>query len=249
MGEVNIELYNERPAVTSREVAEKFDKRHDHVMRDIRNIIKELGSPQNWGHLFVDSTYENKQNKQVYSQYLITRDGFTLLTMGFTGAKALEWKLKYIEAFNKMEAELKKQSEQSLPGTYKEALIQLLEQVERNEQLVEERVVLLPKADYHDDVLNKDGLITTTTIAKDLGLKSAAKLNQVLYLNRIIYKNGDGWCPYADYEWLVTDGYCDYQSYKDPNAKPYLKWTEKGRKWILENYATWKDKVELEMVG
>lgn len=247
MGEVNIELYDGSLVVGSREVAEKFGKRHADIIRTVHNLI-ENDSTQKCVQLFHEAAYQDNSGKS-NKAYLMNRDGFSLLAMGFTGAKALGWKLKYIEAFNKMEAELKKQSEQILPGTYKEALIQLLEQVERNEQLEEERIVLLPKADYHDDVLNKDGLITTTTIAKDLGLKSATKLNQVLYLNRIIYKNGDGWCPYADYEWLVTDGYCDYQSYKDPNAKPYLKWTEKGRKWILENYESWREKVEFDMVG
>lgn len=70
--------------------------------------------------------------------------------MGFTGQKADVWKLKYIDAFNKMEEQLKSQNNMALPTTYKEALIQLLEQVEKNEQLEEERKILLPKADYHD---------------------------------------------------------------------------------------------------
>lgn len=52
-------------------------------------------------------SYENEQNKQKYIQYLVTQRGFSLLVMGFTGAKALEWKLKYIEAFNKMEQAIK----------------------------------------------------------------------------------------------------------------------------------------------
>ncbi len=92
--------------VSSREVAENFEKRHDHIMRDIGNLINDMGSPQNWGSLFIPSTYIHEQNKQEYQEYLLTRDGFTLLAMGFTGKKALDWKLKYIEAFNKMEQTL-----------------------------------------------------------------------------------------------------------------------------------------------
>ena len=104
--------------------------------------------------------------------------------------------------------------------------------------------MLLPKADYHDEVLNKEGLITTTVVAKDLGFKSAAKLNQIMFLNNIIFKNKSGtWCPYADYEWLITDGYADYQSYENEHSKPCLKWTEKGRKWIVENYNNWVEKL------
>ena len=101
-----------------------------------------------------------------------------------------------------------------------------------------------PKVEYHDTVLNKDGLITTTVIAKDLGFKSAAKLNQIMNLNGIIFKNKSGtWCPYAEYEWLITNGYADYKSYEAEKAKPCLKWTEKGRKWIVNNYNGWVMKL------
>ncbi len=72
------------------------------------------------------------------------------------------------------------------------------------------------------------------------GFKSATKLNQVMNLNHIIFKNQSGtWCPYAEYEWLITENYADYQSYGAEKAKPCLKWTERGRKWITENYNKW----------
>ena len=106
--------------------------------------------------------------------------------------------------------------------------------------LIAENTVMKPKADYHDEVLNKDDLINTTVIAKDLGLRSAAKLNNIMHSNNIIYKNSSGtWCPYADYEWLITKNYADYKSYNVENSNPCLKWTEKGRKWIIENYGKW----------
>ena len=106
--------------------------------------------------------------------------------------------------------------------------------------LIAENEEMKPKAEYHDTVLKKDGLITTTIVAKDLGFSSAVKLNQVMYANHIIFKNKSGtWCPYAEYEWLISEDYADYQSYTDTKAKPCLKWTEKGRKWIIENYNNW----------
>lgn len=104
---INVENHEGEMVVTSREVAENFEKRHDHVIRDIEIIISNIGSPQNWGHLFIQAEYQHEQNKQTYKEYLLTRDGFTLLAMGFTGSKAIEWKLKYIDAFNKMEQALK----------------------------------------------------------------------------------------------------------------------------------------------
>lgn len=93
--------------VSSREVALNFEKEHKNILRDIENIKSE-GVAQNWADLFIPSVYTHEQNKQEYKEYLLTRDGLTLLAMGFTGKKALDWKLKYIEAFNKMEAVIKK---------------------------------------------------------------------------------------------------------------------------------------------
>src|SRR5699024_6339398 len=85
--------------VSSREVALNFEKEHKNILRDIENIKSE-GVAQNWADLFIPSVYTHEQNKQEYKEYLLTRDGLTLLAMGFTGKKALDWKLKYIEAFN-----------------------------------------------------------------------------------------------------------------------------------------------------
>lgn len=111
--------------------------------------------------------------------------------------------------------------------------------------LILENKKLKPKAEYHDNVLNKEGLITATVIAKDLGLKSAVELHNILHKNKIIFKNQSGtWCPYADHEWLIKENYCDYKSSEDKKTKPYLKWTEKGRKWIVENFEKWKKKLE-----
>ncbi|MEG2354250.1 MAG: Rha family transcriptional regulator [Clostridium sp.] len=94
--------------VSSRDVAEDFDKRHDHLVRDIEKLIGGIPKIEDTHNYFIETQYENEQNKQLYKEYLLTRDGFSLLIMGFTGSKALEWKLKYIRAFNEMEKELKR---------------------------------------------------------------------------------------------------------------------------------------------
>ena len=115
-----------------------------------------------------------------------------------------------------------------------------IEVKEATAPLIAENNVMKPKAEYHDEVLKKDGLITTTVVAKDLGFSSANKLNKVMNANHIIFKNQSGtWCPYAEYEWLIEDNYADYESYTNEHSKPCLKWTEKGRKWIVENYNQW----------
>lgn len=114
MNEIIITNTNGKLTVSSLQVAKDFRKRHDHIIRDIENLITETSTenmdnftPQNWGDLlFIKTSYQHPQNHQWYKYYELTRDGFCLLVMGFTGKKALEWKLKYIEAFNLMEQQL-----------------------------------------------------------------------------------------------------------------------------------------------
>lgn len=100
-------LKNDNAVCDSLQVAEKFNKRHDKLVSEIERMYGELVGErcaQNGGHpLFYKTSYKHEQNGQIYKKYLMTRDGFSLLVMGFTGKKALEWKLKYIQAFNQME--------------------------------------------------------------------------------------------------------------------------------------------------
>lgn len=93
--------------VTSRQVAEDFEKEHKNVLQTINNLVAENSAVKN---MIIESTYENRG--KYYPEYLLTRDGFSLLVMGFTGSRALQWKLKYIEAFNKMEESIKGQVKQ-----------------------------------------------------------------------------------------------------------------------------------------
>lgn len=93
------------PVTTSRKVAEFFEKEHKHVIRDIENLIEKDGLNFELNSMFILSTYKDTY-KRDKKQYLLTQDGFTLLAMGFTGPKALEFKLAYIKAFNEMKKEL-----------------------------------------------------------------------------------------------------------------------------------------------
>lgn len=81
----------------SRDVAEFFDKRHDNVLRDIAALMS--GGVLN----FEETLHTHPQNGRTYRSYDMTKDGFTLLAMGFTGPKALQFKLAYIAAFNELE--------------------------------------------------------------------------------------------------------------------------------------------------
>ncbi|MDT2531879.1 Rha family transcriptional regulator [Enterococcus raffinosus] len=104
-------IMKDRQAVTSSlQVAENFEKNHQHVLRDIDGLKEGV---QNWTDLFYEDTYIHPQNKQEYRVIYMNRDGFTILAMGFTGKKALQFKLKYIDAFNQMEEHIKQQLDTS----------------------------------------------------------------------------------------------------------------------------------------
>lgn len=89
---------------TSLDVAAHFGKQHKNVLRDIDRLLEDLG--HEFGRLnFEPSSYANEQGKSQRC-FNLSRDGFTLLAMGFTGASAIAWKVKYLDAFNAMEREL-----------------------------------------------------------------------------------------------------------------------------------------------
>ena len=96
-------LRRKEAVTTSLMVAELFRKEHSKVIRSIENTLEGLPKNGDTPHMFYRATYIEEQNGQEYPMYYMNRDGFTLLAMGFTGKKALEFKLAYISAFNKME--------------------------------------------------------------------------------------------------------------------------------------------------
>ncbi len=90
--------------VTSRQIAEDFGKSHKHVIQDIETaqVPENFRKPN-----FRLSEYTVEGQARKYKQYVLTRDAFTLIAMGYTGKKAMQFKLAYIEAFNLMEDELR----------------------------------------------------------------------------------------------------------------------------------------------
>lgn len=121
---INIQNKDGQLTVSSREVASNFEKQNKHVMEAIRELET---SVEKSTHLFIPSTYKDSYGRD-QNEYQLTRDGFSLLVMGFTGTKALEWKLKYIEAFNKMENEIRTSFSELSPQ------LQLLIGIERKQR-------------------------------------------------------------------------------------------------------------------
>jgi len=208
-------IMKDQQAVTSSlQVAETFNKSHKHVLEAIDNLKE--GVVENWADLFYEDTYIHPQNRQPYRMVYMNRDGFTLLAMGFTGKKALKFKLKYIEAFNQMENEVKNGGFK-VPSTMAEALRLAADQQEQIE-------AMKPKVNYFDQIMASKSLMITTTIAKDYGM-SAKAFNDLLKKLKIQYKLGGIWYLYSEYQ---DNGWVSSSTRMiDGKPRTLTKWTQK----------------------
>lgn len=156
----------EMTVVTSLDVAETFGKEHYHVMEDIRRIMFDLSTPEIAG-LFNESFYTASNGKK-NPMFYMTRDGFTLLVMGYTGEKAMRFKLAYIKQFNAMEkALIGKIKEREKGIAVRQALTNALQKSQVNERM-------------HGHAYST----YTNAIYKALFGKSASQLREAYQINR-----------------------------------------------------------------
>lgn len=99
-----VQIQNNRVVVSSKQVAKRFNKEHKNVLATIKDILVAGKSATNF---YEETSFDYRGRK--FPMYLMDKDGFSLLVMGFTGKEALEWKIKYIKAFNEMEQQLTNQ--------------------------------------------------------------------------------------------------------------------------------------------
>ena len=122
-------LKNDQIVTSSVNVANTFEKRHDNILRDIEKLKKDV---LNFEEMFF-LAHEPDSYGRSRKIYLMNRDGFTLLAMGFTGKRALEFKLEYINKFNEMEREL---AQQKKPKTQLEILQESINQLVEQERRI-----------------------------------------------------------------------------------------------------------------
>lgn len=245
-----------QPLTNSLLVAETFGKEHRNVLRDIKNLIEGGVLKNEQTPMFEETTYMSEQNKQSYPLYVMNQDGFTLLAMGFNGKKAMEFKLKYIEAFNAMKKQIE-QSKPSVPQNYIEALKSLVKAEEEKQQLAlenkqkDETIItiskanvelgnkiteMLPKVSYYDRILQSNATMTITQIAQDYGM-SAIAMNKELESMRIQHKERGQWILYAQF---LKGGYVHSRAVdiirRDGrhDVKYNTEWTTKGRLFLYE---------------
>lgn len=249
--EIQVINNNGELVVSSRQIAENFGKRHDNILVTINELLKTENSVFRFFH---ESTYKVQGNNKSYPEYLMNRDGFCLLVMGFTGKEALAWKLKYIEAFNAMEKKLKELSaplsiddtlnadvlyliaskwkadsdkRKELEVRVAELEVQIKTQVKEQPVISEATKVAIKEAE-----VESQRLYTVGEIAKEYGLPDAKTLNLILRDLGIQQRVGSYWKLTPKY---ARCGYAvNVSSYAN---SPFYKWTLKGKKFIGEELA------------
>jgi Rha family phage regulatory protein len=232
------ELMSIKETMSSLQIAEITEKRHDAVLRDIRNLLDQgVGA-----HNFVESSYNNSQNKELPC-FILTKKGCLILASGYNALL----REKIINRWEELELQHRNGGFQ-IPQTLSEALMlaaeqtKQLEQAKAEKQLLEakaheqERVIQeqAPKVEYYDDVLNSTSTYTATQIAKEFGW-GAETLNRKLKEKGVQYKQSGQWLLYAKYQ---DKGYTRTvtRSYTGTSGKIHTSqqtvWTEPGRQFI-----------------
>lgn len=199
MTDIILSTQNGEPVASSRQIAENFGKEHKDVLRAIENI-----KAQNCAltSMFFEATYTAGTGK-AYPMYLMNRDGFSLLVMGFTGKAALEWKLKYISAFNAMEKQLAQRPQLSRAELMAQALIAAHDELEHKDRQIAE---LTPKGIFADAVNASKKSILVGELAKLL-CQNSVQIGQ----NRL-------------FVWMREHGYL----IKDPKRSDYNMPTQRA---------------------
>lgn len=248
MSEIILKNENGQVLASSREVAEKFGKNHNHVLRDIDKLISDC--PKLDSEMFIESTYKNSRGK-VYRCFNMNRDGFSLLSMGFTGKEALEWKLKYINAFNQMEEKLKSGTQLTEEEKYKLMLFSkdASEVAYAHNKLVEIATAPLvaeieeqkPKVEFHDSVAISENCVSFGKFAG-----SFQNTHKSFGRNKIM-----DWCRNEGYlcssyglknkpsQQMLESGYMQYkENTNECNGKIHITYTPlltgKGQIWLTK---------------
>lgn len=156
-------MKDQQAVTTSLKVAETFELEHRNVMQAIDNLTAENSAVKK---MFAEGTYTNSRGRDYRMMYM-NRDGFTMLAMGFTGKKALGFKLDYINAFNTLEAQAKQLTQDSyMIQDPVERANKWIEEEKERQALATENKALKPMAEIGTKLLQSDDLISVNSLAK-----------------------------------------------------------------------------------
>ncbi len=247
MNDIVFQSSEGQPLTNSVLVAEKFEKRHCDLIKAIKNMTTQNCVVQN---MFVESTYFNSQSKE-QPMYIMNRDGFTLLAMGFTGKKALQFKLDYIEAFNKMEKAIKEAP--TLPSPIDVTILK---------QLVEVTQVMAAQINQMQSEMNRQRELQLLPVSQNPLLSASeqrisprqCKYYTVKQMAKALNSDARQLNAFLEYKrvqeydnikqrWVLDSSlvgreltYTVVYEPVDPDEEPreYMVWTPKGRDYIWE---------------
>lgn len=241
-------LKQHKNTITTLEIAEMMNMRHQKIIEKLdgskdgktKGIIPILTEHDFvLSDYFIKSTYRDASGKE-NKCYLVTKLGCDFLANKFTGEKGILFTAKYVKRFDEMEQAIK--NPYNLPTTYKEALIQLLEQVEKNEQLMIENEEMRPKAEYHDAVETASNCVNFGKFSANLQNNKDIKLGRNTIMD---------WCRDKGYlcssialknkpsQQMLSSEYMQYkQNTTERNGKTYINYTPlltgRGEIWLTK---------------
>ena len=245
------EMNNLVASISSREVAEMMETRHDNLMNKIEKhtaILEKVTDLKiKVSDLWQLSSYKDNTGRTL-KEYQVTKKGCEFLAHKTTGEKGDLFTIRYMNKFEEMEQYIK---EQQVPQLTEKQMSQLqilngdemerigalkqyegvitkplIDTIEKQSDAINE---LKPHAEYAERVLeDKKTLLTPTQIAKDFGMAGKA-LNALLHDLGVQYKQNGQWLLYAKYQ---GKGYTGPYQPDIPNAKPQTRWTQAGKKFI-----------------
>ena len=236
---INIQIVGDKVFTTSLNVAEVFEKQHKDVLKAISNLeCSEEFSQRNFAH----TPYVHSQNGQTYPAYQLTRDGFTMLAMSFTGKKAMQFKEAYIEAFNQMEAKLKEKAQQEVLPDFNnpEAMAIAWAEQHRRARVAEDKLALTtPKAETYERVV-APSRISLNSFCRRLAGVNLIAVKASLCKEGVLYRTGNG--NYRLRE-AYRDGYFE-EKYNEHYDSITLICLPKGQQLLVHLYNT--DKLTMK---
>lgn len=233
------DLIIKKETMTSLEIAEVTGKRHDSILRDIRNILSQGVD----AHNFVETSYTDKSNRQ-QKCYTLTKKGCLILASGYD----VILREKIINRWEELET--KDRNQYQVPQSFAEALMlaaKQQEQIEEQQRQLEansKEIVELngaiaemePKVTYVDMILESKETVTTTQIAQDYG-QSAKAFNVLLRNFGVQHKVGGQWVLYAKhlpFGYVQSDTFPIVHKNGTNGTVMHTKWTQKGRLFLYE---------------
>ena len=233
------ELIKIQETMSSLEIAQLTGKQHAHVMRDIRTLLEQGVAESNFG--LGSYSDANGQNRPCYN---LTKKGCLILASGYD-AKLRE---RIIDRWEELENE-KRNGGFQVPTSFKEALLlaahqqELIEEQQRQIEQKQETIELqqaeitksAPKVSYYDTTLQSVNTMTSTQVAKQIGM-DAEKLHKKLKEAGVIFRQSGQWLlhsPYDKWGMHATRTQTYTRSDGSTGTSTYTVWTEKGRRFII----------------